>query len=164
MLKIGKFEFSNTVKMRYPLILISAIAVFYFTACGKDKFTTEPQVKAKSVKPGVVFKGEIITFTSSFTDDEGDIQDTVIIVYKRFDGATVLTADTIHRNVLPNEIPKARQGEIIVQIAYGELIPFTLFINQESVDREVSFGIIIRDKDGHRSNYSESDRITLKKV
>ncbi len=80
--------------MRYSLIIISAVAVLYFTACGKDKFTTEPQVKAKSVKPNPVFKGEFITFTSSFTDDEGDVQDSALVVFKRYNGSVILTTDT----------------------------------------------------------------------
>ena len=151
--------------MRYSLIIVSAIAVFYFAACGKDKFTTDPQVKAKSVKPGTVFKGDFITFTTSFTDDEGDVQDSVLVVYKRYDGSATLSTDTF-RYTLPGGIPTARQGDIIVHLIYGEIPSNTahIFLNQETVDREVSFGIIIIDNEGHRSNYAESGRITLKKV
>ena len=151
--------------MKYSLFFVSILATAYFTACGKDKFTTEPQVNAKSVKPGTVLKGQFITFTSRFTDDEGDVQDSVLVVFKRYNGSTVLTTDTF-RHRIPGGVPNARQGDITIHFIYGEIPTNTshIFLNQESADREVTFGIIIKDNAGHRSNYSESGKITLKKV
>jgi hypothetical protein len=119
----------------------------------------------KSVSPETVMKGQIITFTSSFTDDEGDVQDSVLIVFKRYNGATILTTDTTLRLKLdPGQIPKERQGDIILKFGYGELINGTYLINLETADIEASLGIIIRDNAGHWSNYSESDKFTLKKL
>lgn len=150
--------------MKYSLIIATVLAAFLYSACTKDKFTTVPQVKAKTIKPGIVIKGQVITFTSSFTDDEGDVQDSVLIVFKRFNSGTPLTNDTFRLKLDPGQIPKARQGDITVKFGYGELIPETYFINLETIDREASFGIIIRDNAGNRSNYAESDKIILKKL
>lgn len=150
--------------MRYPLIFASIFITILIAACTKDKFTTEPQVKAKSVSPGTVIKGQTITFTSSFKDDEGDVQDSVLVVFKRFNGSAILTIDTLRLKLDPGKIPKARQGDIMVKFGYGELIIGTYLINLETADREATFGIIIRDNAGHRSNYSESDKFTLKKL
>lgn len=150
--------------MNYARLMIVFAAVLVFASCSKNKFKTEPQVKAKSVKPATVFKGDVITFTASFTDDEGDIQDSVLIAYKRFNGDIVLTTDTLRLKLNPGQVPTTRQGEIIIKFGYGEFIDGTFFLNLESVDRPVAFGIIIRDNAGHRSNYAESERITLKKL
>ena len=149
--------------MRYPLIYTSILTTLLFAACNKEKFTTEPQVKAKSVSPETVTKGQTITFTSSFTDDEGDVQDSVLVVIKRYNGAANISLDTL-RLKLDSKIPKARQGDIIVKFTYGELQPYIYIPLETIADREATFGIIIRDKAGNRSNYSESDRFTLKKL
>ena len=64
--------------MRYPAIL--ALIVLGFSACNKDKFTTAPQIKFKSINPDNVSSN--ITFnnkdfapklTIHITDAEGDI-------------------------------------------------------------------------------------------
>ena len=150
--------------MKYSLFIATVLVAFIIAACSKDKFTTVPQVKAKTVKPGIVHKGQVFTFTSSFTDDEGDVQDTVIIVFKRFNGAAIYRIDTFNLKLNPGDIPNARQGDILVKFGYGELINGTYFINLEPVDREASFGIIIIDNAGNRSNYSESDKFLLKRL
>ena len=150
--------------MKYSLITVSIITSFFIVACNKEKFTTVPQVKAKSVKPVTVIKGQTIAFTTSFTDDEGDIQDSVLVVFKRYNGTILLTADTLRLRLDPGQIPKARHGDIIVHFGYGELITGTYFINLETVDRPAAFGIVIKDNAGNRSNYSESDKFILKKL
>jgi hypothetical protein len=142
------------------LTLLTTIVVF--AACKKEKFKSEPQLKFKSVSPSAAIKSNIINFIASFTDDEGDIQDSVIVVYKRF--STIPTIDTVRLKMDPGKIPVARQGDLNIKFGYGELINGTFFLNLEAVDTQVSFGLIIRDKAGQRSNYIESDRITLKKL
>ena len=150
--------------MKYSLISTILLASLFILACNKEKFTTVPQVKAKSVKPGIVVKGETITFTSSFTDDEGDIQDSVLVVYKRFNGTILITADTLRLKLDAGQIPKARKGDILIKFGYGELINGTYFINLETVDSPAAFGIVIKDNADNRSNYSESDKFILKKL
>jgi hypothetical protein len=76
----------------------------------------------------------------------------------------ILTLDTFRLKMDPNGIPVARDGDLNVKFGYGEFITGTFFLNLESVDREVSFGLIIGDKAGHRSNYVESDKVMLKKL
>lgn len=146
-------------------LLILFAATIVLIACKKDKFTTEPQLKFKSVSPSSAVKNNIINFIVSFTDDEGDIQDSVLLVLKRFNSSGgIFTLDTLRLQMNPDEIPVARQGDINIKFGYGELITGTFFLNLETVDREASFGLIIRDKAGHRSNYVESDKIILRKL
>ena len=62
--------------MRYTLLIIAACLLF--TACKKDKFTTVPQIKFKSVSPNAFLSGGTDRtlapiLTISVTDAEGDL-------------------------------------------------------------------------------------------
>lgn len=141
------------------------IALVVLASCGKDKFTTEPQLKYKSISPTTAIKSNIINYNVSFTDDEGDIQDSVFLAFKRYNSSGgILTIDTFRLKMDPDAIPQARQGDINIKFAYGEFLNGTFFLNLETADREVSFGLIIKDKGGHRSNYVESEKVLLKKL
>ncbi len=150
------------MKIRISFIF-SILLLTVFAGCKKDKFTTAPQVKIKSISPDVVSKGNFITVTASFTDDQGDIQDSVFVVFKRYNGTATLSTDTIRITLGKLGVPNTRSGEIELLAKYGELAAGALFLNTESADREVSFGIILKDKAGNKSNYAESKKITLKK-
>jgi hypothetical protein len=150
------------MKMK-TFFLLASVSVLIFVACKKERYTTEPQIKFKSVSPSEAEKGDIILFTCSFTDEEGDIQDSIICVVKRF-VTPIVDIDTLYIKLNPEIIPDGRLGDIQIQFKYGELDPNYVFLNQESTDTQVSFGMMIVDRAGHRSNFVESDRITLKKL
>lgn len=58
--------------MRYSLLF--TIAILFFTACKKDKYTTAPQIAYKSVSPNVVDQNsQSLNLTISITDAEGDL-------------------------------------------------------------------------------------------
>ncbi|MBK7556803.1 MAG: hypothetical protein IPO42_16760 [Chitinophagaceae bacterium] len=61
--------------MRYSLLF--TIAIFLFTACKKDKFTTAPQIAYKSISPNAVFTNipfqVMPVLTLEVTDAEGDL-------------------------------------------------------------------------------------------
>ena len=145
-------------------ILVLAVVVVGLFACNKDKFKTEPQVEIKSLAPSEVRKGDIITFRAVVTDKEGDLQDSVLLVRKRFAGNTVLTTDTLRYNISSFSFPDKSIIEVTALFSYGELRDGYIFGNLENQDREFAVGIIVRDKAGHRSEYQESERILLKQL
>lgn len=63
--------------MRYTLIFL--VISFFVVSCGKDKYTSVPQIAFKSVKPNAVSSGVIIgspeipVITINVTDAEGDL-------------------------------------------------------------------------------------------
>ncbi len=69
---IIKFEY-QTKNMRITFIL--ACFILIFSACKKDKYTTEPQIKYKSISPNEYpnFTGAVPRLTFSITDKEGDV-------------------------------------------------------------------------------------------
>jgi len=154
---------NDSMKTRFIFAFLLLTVVY---ACKKDKYTTEPQIKFKSVTPGTAIVGDIISFRVEFTDKEGDIKDTVLIIYKRFNpDNSLLTVDTLKREPLTNNpAPDLTKGEIEITFAYARQVDGTQYIGPETAeDRKVAFGMILIDKAEHRSNYAESDMITLKK-
>ncbi|HVZ55802.1 MAG TPA: hypothetical protein VG870_04025 [Chitinophagaceae bacterium] len=133
-------------------------------ACSKSRFESVPQVSVKSLTPGEVVKGQVITLKARVTDKEGDLQDSLLLVYKRFDQSkTLLTVDTLRTTLSPIDFPNSRDITIQVQFSYGELQQPYYFLNTESSDTYISIGVIVQDRAGHRSNYDESGQILLKK-
>jgi hypothetical protein len=63
--------------MRYSLLF--AIAILFFTACKKDKYTTAPQIEFKSINPNTAFSNiscnfqDIPVLTIHVNDAEGDL-------------------------------------------------------------------------------------------
>ena len=58
-------------------ILLTLIAFCFLVACGKDKYTTKPQLKYKSVNTRQLNRNQTLTFTLEVTDAQGDLQDTI---------------------------------------------------------------------------------------
>lgn len=145
-------------------LLIVGIAALSLFACNKDKFKTEPQVEIKSLGPSEVRKGDVFTFRAVVNDKEGDLQDSVLLVRKRFAGNQVLTTDTLRYNISSFAFPDKSVIEVSALFSYGELRDGYIFANLENQDREFAVGIIVRDKAGHRSEYKESEKILLKQL
>ena len=157
------------MKMKIILLLLCSF-VLLSLACKKDKYTTEPQVKFKSITitpdDKVAERGDIINFTSTFYDDEGDI-DSIYIVHKWYNGNTATYVDTLKGNTYASTTApaNARTGDISMVAEYvtlntgNKLFPWSP-INRDTV---ATLGIVLKDKAGHRSNYAESDKFVLKK-
>ncbi len=147
------------------LILILICTLGMATACTKDKFTTEPQVKFKSISPSVVNQGDVLIYRSTYTDKEGDI-DTVVVVRKYYSGSTVTRTDTLDKYLFSslNIGTNPTQAELDISFSYNAQIGSYKILPGVSKDTSATLGIILVDKAKHRSNYSESDKIVLKKT
>jgi hypothetical protein len=145
-------------------ILIPAIA---FTACSKDKFKTQPTVEIKSLGPDVVMPGNTFTLQAIVRDKEGDLQDSVIFYRKRYNTQNVLlTTDSLTRYNL-DDFGVPTNSEIELQLAYSygpqDRRPTYNIYNYENNDTYLSFGIVVKDKAGNRSDLVETNKILLKK-
>lgn len=147
-------------------ILIVSVFAVALAACNKDNFKTVPTVKIESIGPSEVTNGDIIQLLATVTDKEGDLQDSVIVVRKKFNGSTLLTVDSSARVSLKGlGSPVKDKIELRISISYGKLLPeYALFQDLErDFDRNFSVGLIVRDNAGNRSEYVESEQIVLKK-
>ena len=148
-------------------LLFSGFIALVLSACTKDKFQTVPQVTIKSFGPEEVFKGQLIELIATVTDKEGDVQDSVYVVRKRFNANNVvLSTHTTRYNISTLGAPKKQEIDVQVTFLYGELKPEVAPIqNLETfADRNFSIGLVVIDKAGNRSQYVESETIVLKKL
>lgn len=142
-----------------PVIIFILVVV----ACNKNKITAAPQVTVKSISPGQVYQGNVIKLDTKFTDKEGDL-DSVLIVYKWYANTTVTFNDTLRYSIGGLNIPPdTRQADIIVQFAYGRFVSDYALLPGSPVakDTTASLGLVLVDKAGLRSGYSESGKIRL---
>lgn len=149
-------------------IILATVAV----ACSKSKFETVPTVEIKSLSPDAVAPPPIddltaisvFTLKARVTDKEGDLQDSLLVVPKYFlpDG-TLLSSDTIFYKLDALKFPDTKDIEVQVQFTYGRLATGYETINIVPEDQNLSMGMVVIDKAGHRSNYVESGKILLLK-
>ena len=145
-------------------IFVFCVGILVIFACSKDKFKTEPQVEIKSLAPSEVHKGQLFSLRAIVRDKEGDIQDSVFLIRKRFNGTTLLTTDTLRFSISDFDFPEKSEIEINAVFSYGEIRDNYIFENLENMDRDFAVGIIVKDKAGHKSEYVESKKIVLKKL
>lgn len=150
--------------MKHFPILIAALVIIA-VACNKDKFTTIPQLKLKSISPSTVVTNDIISLSGSYTDKEGDL-DSILVVYKWFNGATeIFPFDTLRYSFESLNVPtKTTDAEITLQFQYNNSDP-NGYAKLPGLNRDTtaSFGMILKDKEANRSEYKESEKIRIKK-
>ncbi len=149
------------MKFIQPLLIT---LVMVAVSCNKDKFTTIPQVDIKSISPETVFSGNVISMRGKFTDQEGDL-DSIILVYKWYNGTTAVKNDTLRYTTTSLNVPnKTREAEFSVDFEYNTANTGLLTLPGVSVrDTTAALGMIMVDKEKNRSEYKESDPIRLKK-
>ena len=147
-------------------LLVFCVLAMAVLACSKDKFKTEPQVEIKSFGPDEVNNKQTFSLRAIVRDKEGDLKDSVIFYRKRFVGNTLLSQDSFIRYSLQTfAFQPTSEIEVQINFSYGEdRSPTYIFQNLESgSDKQLVVGMVIKDQAGHRSEYVESKRITLKK-
>lgn len=146
-------------------VFVFSLFALALAACNKDKFKTQPQVEIKSLSPDEVFKGQLFTLRAIVRDKEGDIQDSFYLVRKYYLNDVVQgNPDTLRYTLKDFNVPLKSEIEVNAVFAYGELIDGYIFQNLVPQDRDFAVGVIIRDKEGNKSEYVESNKITLRKL
>ena len=146
------------------LFIVTAAFLFVFVACSKDKFTTIPQLKIKSITPNVVRSGDVISVKGSYTDQEGDL-DSIFLVYKWYNGsASALAFDTQRYTFESLKVPnKTKDADIEITLEYQTNRLNIPILSAVPRDTTATFGLVIKDKAGNRSEYKESDKIRINK-
>ena len=146
-----------------PRQLVITAFVIILASCTKNKFTSAPQVSIKSISPSTVFSSNIITVKGKYTDKEGNL-DSALIVYKWYNGTTVTRNDTFRYSFAALKLPvKTIEADIDLVFEYNTFNTDLAKLSGVSKDTTATLGIILKDKDSLRSNYSESAQIRLKK-
>jgi len=152
--------------MKTNNILFFFLAAIVLLACGKDKFTTKPQLKIKSVSTDLVPINGSATFTIEFTDKEGDVKDTLFIRKVRLNKRVVSTIRDSFYFVIPG-YPDTKKGDFIVELNYTALqsailpptIPGSNPPQKEPDTLLVKFVAV--DRAGNKSDTATSGRIIV---
>jgi len=143
--------------MRYAIIF--TISIFLLTSCNKDKYTTAPQLKFKSVNTKGLHSGEVVTFTLSFTDAEGDLSDSLYV--EQFEPRCVATR--LARKYKIPEFPtsKNQSGEILVTFGYN--VPGAVPLRTPQCNRNdtCTFRFVLKDKAQNKSDTVSSDPVII---
>lgn len=140
--------------------IIIAIISLLLIACKKDKFSTAPQIKYKSVNTTVLDKFQVLSFTLSFTDLEGDV-DSIYLEKVTPNCMGSNFKDSLRLPVFPSA--KKQEGEIFVSYGYrADGYPSI----QEPVcafNDTCYFRFSLKDSKGNRSDTTQSDNIVILK-
>lgn len=144
--------------MRSP-VLFSMIILFLFS-CNKDKYTTVPQLKYESVNKKVFRSGDIIQFTLSFTDAEGDIQDTLYV--EKFEPKCINSRFKQLYKIPSFPTSKNQAGEITITYGYNvSNLPPILGPQCANRNDTAVFKFVLKDMANNKSDTAISESVVL---
>jgi hypothetical protein len=137
--------------------ILAFCVVVLMVACSKDKYETKPTLKIKETNGNMIPVNGTLKVTLEYTDKEGDVTDSVIVVRTRLNKKNNAIAP-----VAPYPIPSfpgATKAEIDVYLEYqfGLVfglppinIPGTTPQAYETDTLDIKF--VVRDKEGNKSD------------
>jgi hypothetical protein len=134
-------------------VLFSILLISILTGCGKDKFKSTPSLKFKSVSSKIIPPGYDIQFTLSFTDAEGDLNDSIYI--EKFEPTCEASGFQDYYDIPSFPTTKNEKGDILVNFRNIDIAP--------KCDRNDTaiFRFVIKDKAGHVSDTASSPNIII---
>jgi hypothetical protein len=146
--------------MKLMIVLLVLFTAMSF-ACNKDKYTTSPQLKIKSVNDKFIEPGDILRITVQFTDAEGDVSDSAFVQKVT---PNCPASDYTDRRTIPNfPASKDLKGEFV--ITYGYNAPGYIQLGQPQCNRNDTcvFRIWVKDNGGNFSDTVQTESIVIKK-
>jgi hypothetical protein len=145
--------------MRIFLIIIAAALAL--GSCNKDKFTTKPQLKLKSINADTVFANTGFEMDIEFTDQEGDIDS--IFIRKTVTNKSLPPLTDKRR--LPESVPaKTTLGNFLIAYFHGNHPTLPPIGDPLGIgDDLVIFKIVVKDAAGNASDTLEIPQIKVKK-
>jgi hypothetical protein len=137
-----------------------SMLILLLIGCNKDKFNTKPSLKYKSVNTTLLQPGQIITFTLSFTDAEGDLTDTLSVI--KFDPVCVASRFTDAYPLPEFPTTKNQEGDILVTYGYN-VTNYPPIQAPQCFNRNDTcvFKFVLKDKAQNRSDTAVSETIVI---
>ena len=145
--------------MRYT-ILFSIFLFAILTGCKKDKFGSKPSLKFKSANSNVLPPHQLIQFTLSFTDAEGDLNDSLFV--QKIE-PTCENSNNSGTYIIPEfPVSKNEKGDLIITFGnnYNDPAYFNMAPLCSRNDTAV-FRFAIKDKANHVSDTVSSPPIII---
>lgn len=143
--------------MRYTLLF--SILMLLMASCKKDKFSSTPSLKFKSVNTTSLHNQQLLTFTLSFTDSEGDLKDSIFVQEIVPDCSASNFAALFPLPAFPTS--KDQQGNIQVSFQYNGSSGYTSISPQCQQNDTAVFRFALRDQANHVSDTVSSPHIIL---
>jgi len=150
------------------LVLYSALSLFLFVACSKDKFQDTPSITIKSISPTQVPLQSNMEIEMEFTDKQGDL-DSVFLFKKRLNSKVKPLNNSNSFSYKLPDFPEKSKGTIKVTLRYNEdliaaVSPNTQLgaPNNKEPDTLV-FKIVVKDKGAHSSDTTITDPIVIER-
>lgn len=141
--------------MKKNLVFCLFLAVL--AGCSKGKFQTKPQLIVKSTNTDIVPKNGTLRVTLEFTDKEGDVSDSLLIVRQRLNRKGKVDG-LLSPYKLPS-FPNTSKGEIQVDLEYQFGLVFNLnpiaipgSVPQKFEPDTLNLKFVARDKAGNKSD------------
>ena len=143
------------------IITVAVVIALTIIACGKDRFQTVPQLKLKSRNTDVVEQNDPLRLNIEFTDKEGDVSDSLIIVRQRLNVRGPIQLPKSPYKI--PDFPQTDKGEFEVTLAYQfglivGLTPIPLPGSLKEIDT-LRLKIVARDKAGNKSDTLVVDNV-----
>lgn len=145
-------------------ILILLALPFLFFGCGKDSYTTKPQISIKNINKTELKFGESLIFQINFTDQEGDIQDTIWVQKISKVCPTTPGAQIFTKYKIPNFDPITHlKGIIEIGFTYGTAGEYSPINGCPNKNDTSYFKFWLKDKAQNRSDTITTENIILLK-
>ncbi|MBL0358602.1 MAG: hypothetical protein IPP72_17840 [Chitinophagaceae bacterium] len=140
-------------------ILIAVISLAIIS-CTKNKFETTPKLKYESVNTTQLSSGQIIQFKLSYTDAEGDLQDSIYV--EKYGINCELSRFKAYYLMPEFPVVKNSEGDIIVSYGYG-VSNYPLIQSPQCSGKNDTcyFLFMIQDKAKHKSDTVASETIII---
>ena len=145
--------------MRYSILIVTISLLII--SCGKDKFTTAPQLKFKSVNTTELSKGQVLTFKLSFTDGDGDLQDSLFV-----EKIEPNCPDSYFKQKYKIPVfPTSKNTEGDIEVSYGYNVSGYPLIKAPQCNRNDTcyFRFMLKDKAQNTSDTVQSETIIIYK-
>lgn len=142
-------------------ILIAVVSLI-FLGCTKDKFSTTPQLTYKSVSTDRLSPNQVIQFSLSFTDAEGDVVDTMYVQKVSLNCAA---SNFSERVPIPDfATNKNLKADVLVSYANGiNNPPYTTVASRCNYNDTCYFRFMLKDKANNKSDTVRSETIVIYK-
>ena len=138
--------------------VLFSIIILSLLSCKKDKYTTIPQLKYKSVNTKKLSQGQTIVFTLTFTDAEGDFVPDSALFVEKFEPKCVNSRFKQYYKFPVFPTSKDQSGEILVSYTY----PSQSFLGPQCNRNDTAiFKFVLRDKAKNKSDTAVSDPIVI---
>ncbi len=146
------------------IITVAVVIALTIIACGKDRFQTVPQLRLKSRSTDVVPINGTLRLNVEYTDKEGDVSDSLLIVRQRLNIRGPVTLPVSPYKI--PDFPKTDKGEFEISLAYQFGLVFGLspirITGSNPVRNEIDtlrLKIVARDKAGNKSDTLVVDNV-----